>query len=194
MTKVIKLVAFAGSTRKDSYNKKVVKAAAEAARKAGAEVELVDLADYPMPFYDGDLEAAGAYPENASKLKKIFVESDGFLISSPEYNSSYSGVMKNAIDWVSRPETKDEPGLMAFKGKYAGLMAASPGALGGLRGLFALRELLQNIQVTVLPNMQAVGSVMNVLDDQGGIKDEKTAKNIEGVAKGLVETLQKLRA
>lgn len=189
-----KIIAFAGATREGSLNKKLVKVAADAAIAAGAEVTLVDLRDYPMALYDGDDEAKAGLPPTAEELKKLFIESDGFIIASPEYNSGYSGVLKNTIDWISRPSKADEPGLIAFKGKYAAIMSASPGAMGGLRGLYQLRELLQNIYVTVLPTMQAVGGAMNAFDDKGALKDEKNAKAVEGIAKQLVETLKKQRA
>ncbi|MCE9518722.1 MAG: NAD(P)H-dependent oxidoreductase, partial [Verrucomicrobia bacterium] len=129
-----KILAFAGSTRAGSFNKKLIRIAADAARAAGAEVTLIDLRDYPLPLFDGDLEDENGLPENAKKLKALMRESDGFLISSPEYNSSITAVLKNAIDWASRQETDDEPSLVAFRGKAAVLMSASPGALGGLRG------------------------------------------------------------
>ncbi len=189
-----KIVAFAGATREDSFNKKLVRIAAAAAEAAGAEVQLVDLRDYPMALYDGDDEAKSGLPPTAEELKKIFIESDGFIIASPEYNSGYSAVLKNSIDWISRPSKTDEPGLIAFKGKYAAIMSTSPGAMGGLRGLYQLRELLQNIYVTVLPAMQAVGGAMNAFDDKGALKDEKNAKAVEGIAKQLVDTLKKQRA
>lgn len=191
MTKAVKIVAFAGATREDSFNKKLVRVAAKAAEAAGAEVTVIDLRDYPMPMYDGDLEASSGLPENAEKLKKIFIDSHGFLIASPEYNSGYSAVLKNTLDWISRPSAKGEAGLIAFTGKYAGIMATSPGPMGGLRGMFQLRELLQNMSVTVQPNMQAVGGAMTAFDDKGALADEKKAQAIDGLAKQLVETLKK---
>src|SRR4051812_33174915 len=111
-----KILAFAGSTREGSYNKKLVKVAAAAATAAGAQVTLVDLRDFPMPLYDGDLETKEGLPSNARKLKELFISHDGFLISCPEYNSSISGVLKNTIDWISRPQP-NEPSLAAFAGK-----------------------------------------------------------------------------
>ena len=150
MTYTPKILAFAGSTRTDSLNKKLVKIAANGAKNVGAEVTFIDLRDYPMPLYDGDLEAKEGLPPNALKLKEIFWQHQGFLIASPEYNSSYSGVLKNTIDWLSRPASSDEPGLSCFVGRVAAIMSTSPGALGGLRGLAALRQLLENIQVIVL--------------------------------------------
>src|SRR5262249_29719722 len=98
-----RILAFAGSTRRDSFNKKLAGIAADGARAAGAEVTFIDLRDYPLPLYDGDLEAEKGLPEQAQRLKKLFLDHDGLLISSPEYNSSISGVLKNTIDWVSRP-------------------------------------------------------------------------------------------
>ena len=189
--KRIKLVAFAGSTRKDSVNKKLVKIAAKGAAEAGADVTIVDLKDYPMPLYDGDLEASGGYPDTAKELKKIFRESDGFLIASPEYNSGYSAVLKNTIDWVSRPSEENEGPLVAYAGKVATIMSAAPGALGGLRGLYQLRELLMNINVTVQPTMQAVGQSGSVFDDVGSIKDAALLDRIKSLGKQTVEAVQK---
>src|SRR5262249_55493848 len=145
-----RILAFAGSLRKDSYNKKLVQIAVAAARRAGAEATCIDLRDYPLPIYDGDLEAASGIPDNAQKLKKLFLEHDGLLLSCPEYNSSITAVLKNTIDWVSRP-LPNEANLACFVGKIATLMSASPGALGGLRGLVHVRSILGNINVIVLP-------------------------------------------
>ena len=153
-----KILAFAGSTRSGSFNKKLIRLAADDARAAGAEVTLIDLRDFPMPLFDGDLEEKEGLPENAKKLKSLMRANDGFLISSPEYNSSVSGVLKNAIDWASREETDDEPPLVCFRGKVAALLSASPGGLGGLRGLVILRSILGNIGVIVLPDQLAVSS------------------------------------
>lgn len=186
-----RILAFAGSTRTGSLNKRLVRFAAEAARSAGAEVTLVDLRDFPLPLFDGDLEDREGLPENARKLKTLFREHDGLLIASPEYNSSITGVLKNTIDWVSRGETDDEPPLVAFRGKTAALMSASPGALGGLRGLVHVRAILGNIGVIVLPDQVAVPKAHEVFDDQGTLKDERSAKQVTGLARGLVEFLKK---
>jgi len=177
--KQIKLVAFAGSTRSSSLNKLLVKIAAEGAETAGAVVSYIDLRDYPLPLYDGDYEADNAYPENALALKELFKAHGGFLIASPEYNSGYSAVLKNTLDWVSRPAVAGEPSLVAFSGKYASLMAAAPGALGGLRGLYQVRELLMNMGVFVLPKMHALNFAMKAFDENGHLKDADTAKIIE---------------
>ena len=150
MTNKPKILAFAGSLRQDSCNKKLVKIAAEGARRAGAEVTYVDLSDYPVPIYDQDIETTEGIPANAQKFKELMIANQGLLISSPEYNSSISGVLKNMIDWISRSSNKEETPLIAFKGKVAVLMSASPGQLGGLRGLVHLKAILGNIDVIVL--------------------------------------------
>ena len=190
----VKILAFAGSSRKDSFNKKLVTVAAQAARDAGATVTPIDLRDLPMPLFDEDLESASGLPDNAKKWKTLLREHDGFLISSPEYNSSITGVLKNAIDWASRSETDDEPPLVCFRGKTAALVSASPGALGGLRGLVHLRALLENIGVLVLPDQIAVPSAHEAFDEAGRLKDERKAKKIGSLARSLVEILKKLKA
>lgn len=113
-----KILAFAGSARQDSYNKKLVKIAVEGAKAAGAEVTYLDFGNLPLPLYDEDLEASEGLPENVLKLKAMMKAHQGFLIACPEYNSSITPLLKNAIDWASRSEP-DEPPLMCFKEKTA---------------------------------------------------------------------------
>ncbi len=187
-----KILAFAGSTRKESFNKKLVKIAAEAARAAGAQVTYVDLRDLPMPLYDGDLEAEQGIPENAKKFKSLLIAHDGFLISAPEYNSSISGVLKNSIDWASRP-APNEPSLVCFAGKVVTLMSASPGALGGLRSLVTVRSLLSNIGVIVLPTQVAVPKAHEAFDPEGKLKDPKQQASIEALGRDLAGVLTKLK-
>jgi len=186
-----KVLAFAGSTRVESFNKKLLRIAIGGARAAGAEVTHLDLRDLPMPLYDGDLEAREGLPDNAKRLKQLMIEHDGLLISAPEYNSSISGVLKNAIDWASRPEP-NEPPLVAFTGKVAVLMSASPGALGGLRGLAAVRSILGNINVLILPNQVAVPRASAAFDEGGNLKDEKQRLSVEKLGRELTDALRKL--
>ncbi len=188
-----KILAFAGSTRTGSYNKKLVHLAATAARGAGAEVTLIDLRDYPMPLFDEDLEAAEGMPAPAQKLKELFLSHNGLLLSCPEYNSSISAVLKNSIDWVSRKG----PGPLAewpFTGKVAALLAASPGALGGLRGLVTVRSILSNIDVLVLPDQLAISRAFEAFTPEGALKDAKQQATVEGVATKLVQMVRKLHA
>ena len=185
------ILAFAGSARKESYNKKLVKIAAAGARGAGAQVELIDLRDYPLPLYDEDLEKESGLPENAAKLKKLFSAADGLLISCPEYNSSITPLLKNTIDWVSRPEPNQAP-LAGFSGKCAALMSASPGALGGLRGLVSVRSILGNIGVTVLPTQIAVSKAFEAFNADGSLKDAKQQAGIEKLGAALAVMAGKL--
>lgn len=187
----MKILAFAGSTRQDSFNKKLIKVAAAGAIAAGAETTVLDLREFPMPLYDGDLEAKEGLPENAKKLKALFLANQGLLISSPEYNSSISGVLKNALDWVSRSGPGEAP-LSAFAGKVAGLVAASTGALGGLRGLVHLRAILGNIKVLVVPEQVAVAKANEAFNPDGSLKDAKQQAQVEGVGKAVAALLAKL--
>ena len=189
-----KILAFAGSTGTSSFNKKLVAIAADGARSAGAQVTSIDLRDFPMPLYDADLETASGLPENARKFKNLLREHDGLLISSPEYNSSISAVLKNAIDWASRAESDDEPPLVAFKGKVAALMSASPGGLGGLRGLVHLRSILGNIGIIVLPDQVSISSAHEAFDESGKLKDARKAKQVADLGAGLAKILAQLGA
>ena len=179
-----KILAFAGSTRAKSYNKMLVRVAAEAARTAGAEVTLLDLRDLPMPVYDGDLEANEGLPENAKKLKAEMRSHAGLLLSCPEYNSSITAVLKNAIDWASRP-LPGEASLACFTGKTAALLAASPGALGGLRGLVTVRSILGTLGVLVLPEQFALVKAHEAFDADGKLKDPKQHEGIARIARRL---------
>lgn len=187
-----KLLMFAGSARKASTNKQLATLAARTAEDAGAEVTLIDLADFDMPIYDGDIEADTGLPENAKRLKQLFVEHDGFFIASPEYNSSISAVLKNALDWISRPHTENEPGLLAFQGKVAAIGSVAPGALGGLRGLVPLRMMLGNIGVTVVPAQVAVTDGFNAFDEGGALVADMPAGMLKATVTQLVETTDAL--
>lgn len=180
-----RILAFAGSTREGSLNKKLIRIAAEGAREAGADVTLIDLRDFPLPLYDGDHEKQSGLPGEALKLKALFKEHHALMISSPEYNSSFSAVLKNALDWVSRP-SPNEKSLESFQGKVALLYSASPGALGGLRGLVHLRSLLSNIKVLVLPEQLAIGNA------EENLQLEDKQKAIKAMAATLAATTAKL--
>jgi chromate reductase, NAD(P)H dehydrogenase (quinone) len=187
-----KILAFSGSARTDSFNQKLVYIAAEGARNAGAEVNVINLGDYSMPLFNQDEEAAGGLPETAKAFKQLLIEHDGFLIASPEYNSAFSPLLKNAIDWASRKESPEEPPLVAYKGKIATLMSASPGALGGLRGLVFLRLLLNNIGVIVLPEQQAISNASSAFGVDGQLLDAGKQQAILALGEGLARHLSKL--
>lgn len=151
------LLAFSGSSRIGSLNTLLLEQAEAMAAAMDATVVTIDLRELSLPIYDGDIEAANGLPSAVIDLKEAMNEADGFLIASPEYNSYPTPLLLNAIDWASRPGPGDDAPLSAFAGKAAGLMAASPGALGGIRSLWALRILLQNIGVVVAPTLAAIG-------------------------------------
>lgn len=184
------ILAFAGSARKDSLNKKVLAVAVEGAREAGGEVTHINLADYRMPIYDGDLEASEGLPENALKLRRLFAEHQGLLLGCPEYNSSVTPLLKNTIDWVSRP-SKDEASLKFVSGKTAALVSTG-GGLGGLRDLFHMRDILLNIGVIVLPEQFAVPMGATAFDDDGRLKSEAHAAAVKNVGRRLAEMVAKL--
>ncbi len=192
MSEKASILAFAGSTRRESWNKKLIRLAVKGAEAAGAEVTLIDLADYPMPLYDGDLENEKGIPENGLKFKRLMHAHDGFLISCPEYNSSISGVLKNTIDWTSRQAEGEKP-LQCFKGKVVSLMSASPGGLGGLRGLVHVRAILGNIGCIVLPEQVAVPSASEAFADDGDLKDDSRSKQIADLGARLNTMILKIR-
>lgn len=187
-----KLLFLAGSARKDSINKKLAQTAANMAEKGGADVTFIDLKDYPLPLFCEDLEAEEGMPENAQKLKALFIESDGFFIASPEYNSGITPLLKNLIDWMSRPHTENELPLAAYKGKIAALGAATPGGLGGIRALPNLRFILSNIGVHVIPDQIAVSNGFNAFDENGGLSDERQAGFLQNTIDSFVKTAETL--
>lgn len=186
-----KILAFAGSTRTDSFNKKLVKIAAAGAREVDVDVTVIDLRDYPMPLYDEDLEKKDGLPPATLKLKELLLSHNGFLISSPEYNSSISGVLKNTIDWTSR-QGDDESPLSCFKDKVSGIMSASPGGLGGLRGLVHVRAILENIGVLVIPTQVAISKAHEAFNLDETLKDEKQERQVKNIGATLAQMLLKL--
>jgi chromate reductase len=183
-----KLLIFAGSARTASTNKQLAALAASTAQKAGIDVTLIDLKDFEMPIYDGDLESDAGLPENAKRLKQLFVEHDGIFIASPEYNSSFSPLLKNALDWISRPHAENEPALWAYNNKVAALGSVAPGALGGLRGLVPLRMMLGNIGVMMVPNQVAISNGFSAFDDAGTLKNEQQSQMLKATLDQLILT------
>jgi chromate reductase, NAD(P)H dehydrogenase (quinone) len=186
------ILAFAGSTRVASVNKRVLAIAAAAAEAHGAAVTVVDLRDYPLPIYDGDLEAAEGVPENALRLKALFKAHRGLLIATPEYNTSVTGVLKNAIDWVTRP-VPDEPFLACFSGKAAALLSASVSSVGGIRAQAHLRQILSAIGVTVIPEHWGVGgATADKFGADGSLLDAAVQAQVQRVGRSLATFLARL--
>ncbi|OAB56077.1 NADPH-dependent FMN reductase [Phormidium willei BDU 130791] len=190
-----KILALAGSSRQGSFHKALVKIAAQGAEAAGAEVTVIDLGEYPMPLYNQDLEAKEGFSETVLAFKKLLKAHDGLLIASPEYNSSITPLLKNAIDWASRPEEGEPPlSLTCFRGKVAALMATSPGGMGGLRGLVHVRDILQNIGVMVIPQQKTISGSYQAFDDQGNLTDSDQDAAIRDLGKALATVVAKLHS
>lgn len=187
-----KFLCLAGSSRKESFNKKLAKCAFEELKAQGADAQFVDLHDYPMPLFNEDDEASTGMPENALKLKKIFIKTDGFFIASPEYNSSISPLLKNTMDWISRTHEEGEPALKAYKGKVFAIGGASPGGFGGMRGLVHLRMILQNMGAHTIPSQISVPSSFKEFDEHGHFVQEKYAKMLKGMMGELIDMTQRL--
>jgi chromate reductase, NAD(P)H dehydrogenase (quinone) len=191
MTDTPRILVFAGSARRDSWNRKLAALGAEAVRRAGGEATLLELRDHPMPIYDEDGEREQGVPAPARAFREQVLAHDALLVACPEYNSSITPLLKNAIDWATRAP----PGvasLAAFQHKVAALLAASPGALGGLRGLVTVRSILGNIGVLVLPGQLAVGRAHEAFDAEGRLKDGKQAAAVEAIAAELVAVTRRL--
>lgn len=189
-----KILAFSGSLRRASLNQRVAEAAAGLARERGAETTVISLRDYPMPIFNQDNEDTTGVPAEARALREQLMAHDGFIIASPEYNSSVSAALKNAIDWASRAKAEGEGPLDCFAGKAVALTAASPGALGGLRGLNHIREILGNVGCVVVPGMVAIPKAHEVLADGNAINDDRIRRSLESLVDKLIRTASAMHA
>jgi chromate reductase len=186
-----KILAFAGSLRTDSYNKKLLKIVVRGARDAGSEVTEIDLRELAMPLYDADLQAKEGFPANAKKFKDLVASHAGLMIASPEYNFGLSGALKNALDWSSRGEGK-EPAYTATQGKYAVIMSTSPGIYGGVRGLIQLRAVLAGMRITALASQLAVTSAKESFNADGSLKSPEIAAEAVALGANFAKFLAKV--
>ena len=186
-------LAFAGSLRTESLNKKLIRVAARAAAGAGARVDTIDLRDFPLPIYDGDLEAADGLPANARRLKDLFIEHQGLLIACPEYNSSITAVLKNTIDWVSRQDGT-ESGTKPYEGKVAALFSASPGNFAALRSMEATRGILIQLGVLVVPQRLAVPRAHQAFADDGTLREASLLAALEAEIASVIDTVTRMNA
>lgn len=179
----MKLLVFAGSTRQNSWNRKLAKVAAAMARASGAEVTHIELGDFDVPMYNADLEARGT-PPDVMKLKQLTYDHPAWIICTPEYNASYPALLKNTIDWISSP-VKGDPvwsdGFRSSRGKVVGVLSASPGALGGLRSQSHLAPLLLNLLCWVAPRNYALGRAADAFDANGELTQDVAKKQIQAV-------------
>ena len=178
-----KLLIFAGSTRQQSFNRQLAGVAATLARASGAEVTQLELASLDIPMYNADLEARGT-PPDVMRLKQIMLEHPAWIICSPEYNGSYTALLKNTIDWASSPVKHDtawQDGFKSFRGKVVGVLSASPGALGGLRSQSHLVPLLLNAQCWIAPQAFALSRAGAAFDTQGQLIDADQRTKLQAV-------------
>lgn len=182
----IRILAFSGSTRRESLNKKLLAVTVQAVRAAGSKVTLIDLTDFPLPLYNGDLEDRKGLPANAKKLIRLITRHQALLIASPEYNSMYTPLLKNTIDWCTRAETNP------FIGKVAAVVSASPGMLGGVRSMTLARQLLLHLGCHLVPTQCILPKAHEAFDDQGMLKDARAQKSVQALAAQLVQVATKL--
>lgn len=193
MTARPRILVFAGSAREGSLNKKLARIAATCVTNAGGDATYIDLRDFPIPLYDGDLEEKDGMPPFAVKLRDLFLSHQGLLIASPENNGSVSALLKNTIDWLSR-EYQGRSGLEPYKGKVAAIMGASPGNFGAVLSLQHLRPILSKLTVTVIPEQVTVAKADQAFKDDGSFVEERNLKAVAAAAKRLVEVTTKLSA
>lgn len=194
MRSATKLLIFAGSTRLNSFNRKLAGVAADMARASGAEVTHIELADFEVPMYNADLEAGGT-PPDVMRLKQLMHAHPAWIICSPEYNGSYTALLKNTIDWVSSPVKSDPDwldGFKSFSGKVVGLLSASPGALGGLRSQSHLVPLLLNAQCWVAPKAFALSHASDAFDAQGQLVNAAQRHGVQAVIDQVLFAAQRL--
>lgn len=181
-----RILAFSGSARKESLNRKFLAHAVRAVREAGGEVTLIDLNDYVLPLYHGDLEEAAGLPANAARLIELIAQHGALLIASPEYNSMFTPLLKNTLDWCTRGET--DP----FGGKVAAVISASPGALGGIRSLQLAQQLLLKLGCHVVPGQVMLPHADKAFDAGGALVEPRARKLVQALAAALVRTAGRL--
>ncbi len=188
MTFSPRILAFSGSARRESLNRKFLAVAVAGAREAGGEVTLINLSNYVLPLYDGDLEDAVGLPENAKKLIAVIKEHDALLIASPEYNSMITPLLKNTIDWCTRDDV--DP----FSGKVAAVISASPGGFGGVRSLVQAQQLLLKLGCHVVPGQCALPQAGKAFDADGKLLDARADMSVRALMVSLVATATRFRS
>ena len=186
-----KILVFAGSIRTGALSAKLAALAAKELALADAEVTRISLADYPLPIYNGDLEAEKGIPENAVKLAKLIAAHEGVFIATPEYNNSLPPLLKNTIDWVSR--NKGGPGGIPFRNKVYGIGSTSDGFIGGARALIDCRKVVQaGLGAILIPEKIEISRAQDAFDEAGELIPEPPAKLLKTLCRHLVELSRRL--
>lgn len=189
----VKILIIPGSLRSGSHNVRLAGAAMAELVEAGAEVSLISLADFPLPIYDGDLEARSGVPTEAVNLKRMIGAHHGVLLVSPEYNSSPPPLLKNALDWVTRVRERDEPPGHAMRGRPFALASASTGRFGGARSLMMLRLMLSGCRVTVIPTQLSLSSADQAYDELDRLRHGNDRDMLTAMARQLIEVAEQMR-
>ena len=182
-----RILALSGSSRRGSLNQKLLDQAALGARAVGAEVTSIRLSDFELPIYDADSETEHGLPKGAQALKALLAGHQGLLIATPEHNGGYTALLKNALDWMSRPD-----GFPS--GKLAALVSASPGLLGGVKSQLSLQIVLGKLGAHVIPESFSLGAAHQLFDAEGGLKDADVEKAVRGVGAALAEMVTRIGA
>lgn len=189
-----RILVFAGSLRNGAFSIRTADAATRELALQGAEVTRISLGDYPLPIMDENLEKERGVPENAVKLGRQIAAHDGFLIASPEYNSSIPPLLKNALDWVSRVRKDNDRPFKPYAGKVAALCSSSDGNFGGIRGLYHLRSVLMNCHVEIITPQCSVSRASEAFDENGDFREERLRHSMENVVRTLIERALMLSA
>ena len=187
-----KILVVPGSLRSGSHNVKLAAAASHEFAQAGADVTRISLADFPLPIYDGDLQARSGVPKNAVNLKRMIGAHHGVLLVTPEYNSSVPPLLKNAIDWITRVQDAQEVRGQVFFEKPFAIAAASESRLGGTRALAALRLILTACHATVIPSQLAISFADQAYDDMDKLRHPADIEALNALVRQLIEVSQRM--
>jgi NAD(P)H-dependent FMN reductase len=188
----LKILLVPGSIRSGSHNVRLAAAVAYELVQAGVEATRISLADYPLPIYDGDLQAKSGVPKHAVNLKRLIGAHHGVVVVTPEYNAAVPPLLKNAIDWVTRVQEPQENRGEVFRERPFALAAASPSRLGGARALAALRLILTACHATVIPNQLALSLADDAFDDMDRLKHPSDGEALAAMVRQLIDISQRM--
>ena len=188
----LKILVIPGSLRTGSLNAKLAAVAAHALAREGADVTRISLGDFPLPIYDGDLQAKSGVPKHAVNLKRMMSAHHGVLIVTPEYNSSVPALVKNTIDWVSRVQDPHETRGQVFRDRVFAIAAASGNRLGGARALAALRLILSACHAQVIPNQLALAFAEDAYDEMDHLKNVADSDALKALVRQLIDVSQRM--
>lgn len=188
----LKILVIPGSLRSGSLNARLAAVIAHELAVSGAEVTRISLSDFPLPIFDGDLQAKSGVPKHAVNLKRMIGAHHGVLIVTPEYNSSVPALVKNTIDWISRVQDPHETRGQVFRGSVFAIASASGGRLGGTRALAALRLILTACHASVVPNQLALSFADQAYDEMDHLKYPADIEALQALVQQLIDHSQRM--